>query len=200
MGLLKKILGIDNLKQEMDKGFTEVEQKLKTSWNWINYLHELEQENKSTIEQLKKENTQLKELMKDKTEILQVPHKEVPVKKQEQKFEEQEEEPMQEEPIAQKADSNIKLKKIDISGIGQKEAYILQILYQLACFDQSSSIRTSKIHENLPYNITTRGLRKKLYKLQEQGIINSVMYGNTRKWFLDMNKITKVKQFLAKKA
>jgi hypothetical protein len=56
-----------------------MEGNLKTSWNWINYLHELEQDNKQKIKNLIEENKELKELIKGKNTI--------PVPEQEEKKE-----------------------------------------------------------------------------------------------------------------
>ncbi|MBN1923180.1 MAG: hypothetical protein JW791_00275 [Nanoarchaeota archaeon] len=196
MGFLKRILGVEELENNVNKEFSQIKQNLKTSWNWINYLHELEQGNRAEIKRLTAENSELKELLKEGNRTIQEPVK--PASSEEKK------EKPNKEPKAAEAKEPVKseltFKNIDISGIGKKEAFVLQILYQLACFDDSSSIETGKIFNNLPYTITKRGLRKKLYKLQEQGIIDSVMYGNTRKWFLDMNKLAKLKQFLARRA
>lgn len=213
MGFLKKVLGIEQIENKVDKSLKTMEGNLKTSWNWINYLHELEQDNKQKIKKLIEENKELKELVKEKNTVL-VPEQKIPkdqskiVPKQvlnPSKPKEIEainklQEPSLEikEELTDKAE--LKFKNIDISGLGKKDAYILQILYQLACFDASSSIETPKIHENLPYNITIRGLRKKMYKLQEQGVLNSVMVGNSRRWFLDMNKLSKLKEFLTLRA
>lgn len=194
MGFFGRLAGVDKLEKKVDKEITQLEKNLKTSWNWINYLHELEQDNKTKIKQLMKENEELKELIKERP-VLNSPEP-MKEKKEKKTVKEKEEVP---EPVKEKTNP-LNLKKIDISGIGKKEAYILQILYQLACFDASSSIETGKIYDNLPYNITKRGLRKKLYKLQEQSAINSVMYGNSRRWFLDMNKLAKLKQFLSQRA
>lgn len=204
MGFLKKFLGIDKFEEETIKKFEQVDNALKTSWNWVNYLHELEQDNKSKIKQLIKENEQLKELVK--TNRLQnyndvkvpEPNSLNTIQKQEIKHKIINKEAIKvKEGIKEKVKSGVEFKKIDISGIGQKEAYIIQLLYQLACFDQSSSIRTSKIHSNLPYKISSRGLRKKLYKLDSQGIVSSIVMGNTRKWFLNMDKMTKLKELIS---
>jgi hypothetical protein len=218
MGFLKKVLGIEQIEIKVDKSLKNMEGNLKTSWNWINYLHELEQDNKQKIKKLIDENKELKELIKEKNTILvpeQIAKKEAtqmsqilqkPALNQIKSKIAQEplniEEPIQAQGIIEPSDIKEKLtfKNIDISGLGKKEAYILQILYQLACFDASSSIETPKIFENLPYSITIRGLRKKMYKLQDQGVVNSVMVGNSRKWFLDMNKLSKLKEFLASRA
>lgn len=216
MGFIKKILGIEQIEAKVDKSLKNMEGNLKTSWNWINYLHELEQDNKQKIKKLIDENKELKELIKDKNTILvpeQIVKKEASQMMQKtvlnevraQSIQEQaQEEEGEAEQIKETAQSvgpeKLTFKNIDISGIGKKDAYILQILYQLACFDASSSIETPKIFENLPYSITIRGLRKKMYKLQEQGVVNSVMVGNSRRWFLDMNKLSKLKEFLASRA
>jgi len=223
MSFIKKVLGIEQLEIKLDKNLKNMEGNLKTSWNWINYLHELEQDNKQKIKKLIDENKELKELIKEKNSVLvpeQAVKKEAPpaitkplLNKSEPKIAVKElnlAEPVAEPKEAiinpelpiQGGETKDKLtfKNIDISGLGKKEAYILQILYQLACFDASSSIETPRIFENLPYNITIRGLRKKMYKLQEQGVVNSVMVGNSRRWFLDMNKLSKLKEFLAARA
>ncbi|MFA5303461.1 MAG: hypothetical protein WC393_02905 [Candidatus Nanoarchaeia archaeon] len=219
MSFLKKVLGIEQLESKVDKSLKNMEGNLKTSWNWINYLHELEQDNKQKIKKLIDENKELKELIKEKNTIVvpeqiankeasQMHHKHVlnevksKITHEQAAKEELEGELIEEKGIEASADTKEKLtfKNIDISGLGKKDAYILQILYQLACFDASSSIETPKIFENLPYSITLRGLRKKMYKLQEQGVVNSVMVGNSRRWFLDMNKLSKLKEFLASRA
>jgi hypothetical protein len=222
MGFLKKVLGIEQIEQKVDKSLKTMEGNLKTSWNWINYLHEMEQDNKQKIKKLIDENKELKELIKEKNTALvpeQISKKEtqkMPKLPQNQALNEERaklaknnlnegelnEEPMQSKEIAQQAGNkeNLIFKNIDISGLGKKEAYILQILYQLACFDASSSMETPRIFENLPYTITIRGLRKKMYKLQAQGAVNSVTVGNSRRWFLDMNKLSKLKEFLALRA
>lgn len=210
MGFIKKVLGIEELESNVNKKLNTMEGNLKTSWNWISYLHELEQDNKQKIKNLIEENKELKELIKEKNTVL-VP--EQSYEKKELKIAQksilnENAEGIEEssikiaEPIAAKSgsESEIAFKNIDISGIGKNEAFILQILYQMACFDASSSIETPRIHDNLPYNITIRGLRKKMYKLEEQGIVSSVMIGNSRRWFLDMGKISKLKEFLKAKA
>jgi len=213
MGFLKKVLGIEQIENKVDKSLKTMEGNLKTSWNWINYLHELEQDNKQKIKKLIEENKELKELVKEKNTVI-VPEQKVP--KTEAKMIKKAvlniSNPVEIEAInsvkevsaeikEELADkSELTFKNIDISGLGKKDAYILQILYQMACFDASSSIETPKIHENLPYNITIRGLRKQMYKLQDQGVINSVMVGNSRRWFLDMNKLSKLKEFLTLRA
>lgn len=195
MGFFKRMLGVEKLEKKVKKEIEHLEKNLKTSWNWINYLHELEQDNKSKIKQLMQENEELKELIKERNlKAIKEPTKEAKKGKEEKK--EKKKVPEQKKP----ANSNLNLKKVDISGIGKKESYVIQILYQLACFDSSSSITTTKVFENLPYKITKRGLRKKLYKLEEKGIIGSMMYGNSRRWFLEMNKLAKLKQFLARRA
>ena len=191
MGFFDKLFGVEKLEKKIKKDISQIEQNLKTSWNWINYLHELEQENRKKINHLIEENNQLKELVKNKGPVIMPEIRaKTPVKAEKKHVPERK----------AKKDSAIKLKEMDIRGIGKKEAFILQILYQLACFDSSSSISTTKIHENLPYNITQRGLRKKLTKLMEQGIINSIPYGNRKRWFLDMSKLNKLKQFLSLKS
>ena len=221
MGFIKKVLGIEQIEEKVDKSLKNMEGNLKTSWNWINYLHELEQDNKQKIKKLIEENKELKELIKEKNTVIvpeQVQKKEAsqvmvkPVlnelkpktETEELDLEEPEEEPDEKQEntqtISNESEQKLTFKNIDISGLGKKEAYILQILYQLACFDASSSIETPRIFENLPYAITIRGLRKKMYKLQEQGVVNSVMVGNSRRWFLDMNKLSKLKEFLASRA
>ncbi len=187
MSFFKRLLGVEDLEKSVGKELEQIKQNLKTSWNWINYLHELEQGNRAEIKKIKSENAELKELLKDRNQIITEPSNSKQVIKDKIKV------PDEKKVIK----SDLKFKNIDISGIGKKEAFVLQILYQLACFDASSSIETAKVFDNLPYSITKRGLRKKLYKLQEQGIIDSVMYGNSRKWYLDMNKLAKLKQFLA---
>ncbi len=193
MGFLEKLFGIDKIHKRLDSELYDLRKNLKTSWNWINYLHELEQDNKAKIKQLMEENKELKELIK-----------ELSLRKEEHNKVEVKEEQSVAEPVPAKEEvkerSDIAFKEVDVNGIGKKEVYILQILYQLACFDSSSSIETSKIYENLPYSITKRGLRKKLYKLQEKGIISSVSYGNSKRWYLDMGKLAKLKEFLAKRA
>jgi hypothetical protein len=219
MSFIKKILGIQQIEEKVDKSLKTMEGNLKTSWNWINYLHELEQDNKQKIKKLIDENHELKDLIKEKNTILvpeQVSKKEALQTAQKTVlnenitknfYEEQKEEELKGEQIqvgsviAENINpEKLTFKNIDISGLGKKDAYILQILYQLACFDASSSIETPKIFENLPYTITIRGLRKKMYKLQDQGVVNSVMVGNSRRWFLDMNKLSKLKEFLAERA
>jgi hypothetical protein len=212
MGIIKKILGIEELEKKVNDNLKNMEGNLKTSWNWINYLHELEQDNKQKIKSLIDENKELKELIKGKNTIL-VPEQEEkaePLAKPQlnktnsqqaiKALNEQEITEKTQENISEKTETGLTFKNIDISGLGKNDAYILQILYQMACFDASSSIETPRIYENLPYAITERGLRKKMYKLQEQGIVSSVMVGNTRRWFLDMNKLSRLKQFLAEKA
>ncbi|MDD4352923.1 MAG: hypothetical protein PHN56_00545 [Candidatus Nanoarchaeia archaeon] len=221
MSFIKKVLGITELENKVDKSLKNMEGNLKTSWNWINYLHEMEQDNKQKIKKLLDENKELKELIKEKNSVLvpeQIIQKEAskimqkPMQSEIKAINSSEElileepnedsaelsEPISENEPIQK--EKLTFKNIDISGLGKKEAYILQILYQMACFDASSSIETPKIFENLPYTITIRGLRKKMYKLQEQGVVNSVMVGNSRRWFLDMNKLSKLKEFLASRA
>jgi hypothetical protein len=219
MSFLKKVLGIEQLESKVDKSLKNMEGNLKTSWNWINYLHELEQDNKQKIKKLIDENKELKELIKEKNTAIvpeQIAKKEASqmlqksvlnelkpkIAHEQAAKKEIEGELIEEKSINSSVDTKEKLtfKNIDISGLGKKDAYILQILYQLACFDASSSIETPKIFENLPYSITLRGLRKKMYKLQEQGVVNSVMVGNSRRWFLDMNKLSKLKEFLASRA
>jgi hypothetical protein len=202
MGFFRKILGVEELEKKVDKNIKQMETNLKTSWNWINYLHELEQDNKLKIKTLIEENQELKELIKGNHAHI-VP--ELSGEKSELKHEKKavitEESALNEEIAEENSKSNaMTFKNIDISGLGKKEAYILQILYQMACFDASSAIETSKIYENLPYSITMRGLRKKMYKFQEQGIVNSVMVGNSRRWFLDMSKVSRLKEFLSEHA
>jgi len=209
MGIIKKILGIEELEKKVNDNLKNMEGNLKTSWNWINYLHELEQDNKQKIKNLIEENKELKELIKGKNTIL-VPEQEEktePLTKpqlnkttSEQAVEVLNPQAQQEKIQEISEQTGLTFKNIDISGLGKNDAFILQILYQMACFDASSSIETPRIYENLPYSITERGLRKKMYKLQEQGIVSSVMVGNARRWFLDMNKLSRLKQFLAEKA
>ena len=193
MKFLKRLCGVEELEKNVKKDMEQMEKNLKTSWNWINYLHELEQDNKTKIKQLTTENEELKELMKNRSLLMNEPAREPKKAKEEAEVPELKKEKMMKEP-------DLNLKNIDISGIGKKEAFILQILYQLACFDSSSSITTSKIFDNLPYKITKRGLRKKMYKLEEQGAIGSARYGNSRRWFLDMGKLAKLKKFLSARA
>ncbi|VVB74964.1 Uncharacterised protein [Candidatus Tiddalikarchaeum anstoanum] len=214
MGFLKKILGIENLEKKTEDELDQVKKNMKTSWSWVNYLHELEQDNRSRIKKLEDENSELKELFKAEIERLsniqvsqntgiKVQEKHIKLNEDKEKSKtvpEQEEEDEDDEKEELLDKKGLPLKELDIQGIGKKEAYLLQILYQMACFDGSSSLETGKIFEHLPYQITVRGLRKKLYKLQQQGIIKSVMYGNTRKWYLDMEKLAKLKQFLTERA
>lgn len=183
MGFFKRLLGVERLENKTERELEQIKKNLKTSWSWVNYLHELEQENRTRIKKLEDENAELKELVK-KDAVIEVPQKKEVKKAQK---------------VPKQKKSDLSFKEIDISGVGKKEAYVLQILYQLACFDGSSSIKTSDIFSHLPYQITNRGLRKKLYKLEEQGLINSVKYGNTRKWFLYMDKLSKLKQFLVQR-
>ncbi|MDD5500018.1 MAG: hypothetical protein PHT91_04055 [Candidatus Nanoarchaeia archaeon] len=206
MGIIKRVLGIEELESKFEKSIKTMQGSIKTSWNWITYLHELEQDNKQKIKKLIEENKELKEIIKEKnTPIVPEQKNSKEYAKTLQKTTLNENKAKKEEITEQKAEpallkEELTFKKIDISGLGKKEAYILQILYQMACFDASSSIETPRIHENLPYTITIRGLRKKMYKLQEQGVLNSVMVGNSRKWFLDMNKLSKLKEFLTLRA
>jgi hypothetical protein len=221
MGFLKKVLGIERIEEKVDKSIKHMEGNLKTSWNWINYLHELEQDNKQKIKKLIDENKELKELIKGNNTILvpeQIVNKEehklankpvlneskgkninksLNLNKTAEELEEQKEKILNNDLVEHE---KLTFKNIDISGLGKKDAYILQILYQLACFDASSSIETPKVFGNLPYTITLRGLRKKMYKLQTQGVVNSVKVGNSRRWFLDMNKLSKLKEFLSLRA
>jgi len=64
MGIIKKMLGIEELEKKVNDNLKNMEGNLKTSWNWINYLHELEQDNKQKIKNLIEENKELKELIK----------------------------------------------------------------------------------------------------------------------------------------
>ncbi len=195
MGIIKKILGIKDLEEKYDKKLHDYDTKigkireyLKTSWSWVNYLHELEQDNKKRIEHIEGENKELKSLIKEINEKRKL------TKDIKEKVKEEAEKP---EPESEpELENEIELKKIDIRGLGKKEAFILQILYKMASFDVISSLSTSGVYKNLPYDISKRGLRKKLYKLEELGLISSIKRGRARKWYLDMVKLEKLKSFL----
>lgn len=207
MGFLRKILGIEDFEkkkneevEQLKKEFEQVKSNLKTSWNWINYLHELEQDNRSRIKKIDDQGLELKELIKSELSIKNRIKEAVPLQAAEIIKERVNEDTKKSKLVPEQKKEEPLMKEMDIKGIGKNEAYLLQILYRMACFDGSSSVETGKIFENLPYQITVRGLRKKLYKLQQQGIINSIMYGNTRRWYLDMEKLAKLKKFLTEKA
>jgi hypothetical protein len=64
------------------------------------------------------------------------------------------------------------------------ESMIIEILKQNKSFDESSAIPTSKIQQFLPFKITERGLRKKLEKMQIEGVISGLKMKKTKYWFL----------------
>ncbi len=80
--------------------------------------------------------------------------------------------------------------------VGDKDKILLQILHQNAAIDETNSIPTKRIFDNLPFNITQRGLRKKLTSLESQGIISSKKEGKKRSWHVKTGELARVKELL----
>ncbi len=81
--------------------------------------------------------------------------------------------------------------------VGDREKIILQILHQNAAINRENAISTTKIYENLPFNITQRGLRKKLDSLERTGIITGIKEGKSRNWYIRTGELARVKEVIA---
>jgi hypothetical protein len=84
--------------------------------------------------------------------------------------------------------------------VGNKDKIILQILHQNAAFEANSAVSTSKIYSNLTFNITQRGLRKKLDALQKSGLISGTKEGKSCNWFVRTGELSTVKELIAEPA
>lgn len=81
----------------------------------------------------------------------------------------------------------------------ESDFVILHIMHQGAAFDPSNAVNTAQIYDNLPFQITKRGLRKKLITLVKQGFVMTSKKSNERYWYISTGRLAAVKQMIAAK-
>lgn len=96
--------------------------------------------------------------------------------------------------LFEKVESRVEKVELNIPELPERDVILLKIMHQYAAFDESRAISTNEIFQNLTFEITERGLRKKLEQMQREGLLGSVKRGTVRFWYIQPGKIAKVKR------
>lgn len=175
--MFKKLLGI----KKLEKNFKVVGDSLNRSWQWIDHFNKLNAGYEDRINRLERSNAQLIEVTRDLIERLQSVNEEL------------ESEPVQEDPEPQVV--NVVPAKQNLN-LPDKDLFLIRVIHQYAAFDKESSLETNTVYDNLTYEITKRGLRKKLNSLVDKGLLRTYKKGNSRHWYLNSGALAKVKKAL----
>jgi len=168
--MFKRLLGINKL----EKNFKVVGKSLNRSWEWINHLNKSNASSEERIARLEKSNIHLIELTRELINQLQTAESEEVVEEQ--------------EVVVPRVANNVNLP--------DKDLLLLQLMYQYAAFDKENAVDTNTLFSNLTYKITSRGLRKKLNSLVDNGLLRTAKQGNVRYWYLNAGTLGKIKKSL----
>lgn len=168
--MIKRLLGI----HEIERSVRELRQLLSHSWGHTRNLYSLGHENRQKIKELERKlDERTKRILLLLEELLN-----------------QLEEHSQEEVKVVET----RPQRVETS---EKDNVILQILHQNAAFSREGALSTQFIYNNLPFSITQRGLRKKLYALERMGLIARTREGKENKWYIRTGKLAEVKEKIA---
>jgi len=169
--MIKKLLGI----HEIERSVRELRQLLSHSWGHTRNLYSLGHENRQKIMELERKlDERTKRVLLLLEELLN--RLEGHALKEEVKAVE------------------VPPPRVETS---EKDNVILQILHQNAAFSREGALSTQFIYNNLPFSITQRGLRKKLYALERMGLIARTREGKENKWYIRTGKLAEVKEKIA---
>lgn len=175
--MFKKLLGI----KKLERNFKVVGNSLNRSWQWIDHFNKLNASYEDRINRLERSNAQLIAVTQELIGQLQSMEEEL------------EQEPVEEEP--EPGPEEVIRVKRNLS-LPDKDLLLVQIIHQYAAFDKESSLETNTVYDNLTYEITKRGLRKKLNSLVDKGLLKTYKKGNCRHWYLNSGALAKIKKAL----
>jgi len=173
--MFKRLLGI----KKLESGLSTINKSLSRSWQWISHFNNLNSSYENRLNALESSQNKILELLNS---VIESEDKESP-----------KEERYVEQPFVS-ASSEPENTPVRITG---KTSTIIQIIYGYAAFSYDNAITTNKIAEHITFKITERGLRKKLNSLVETGFLKTVKKGNTRFWYLNSDKLIRIKKLLA---
>ncbi|MFA5405763.1 MAG: hypothetical protein WC307_00165 [Candidatus Nanoarchaeia archaeon] len=175
--MFKRLFGI----HKIEKNVNNIGTSLNRSWEWINHLNTASSAYEDRILRLEKTNIELIDAIKELMNKMQP-----------------------EEPVSQTVESSEEeyesVPQVDSAiNLPDKDLFLVNIIYQYASFDKSNAIDTNTLFQNLPYKITSRGLRKKLNTMVVNGLLKTYKRGNVRYWYLNAGALARIKKALKTK-